>query len=146
MMKNSTRISISLLSLATTPFISGCGSSTEQVKETSSSATYIPSPPPQVVVQPAPVVVSPPTTVTTTEEKSASNSTDLSKQRNPGKLERVSQRVFDSDSDDGGLPRLRHRVRPPRRTNRRLTKKATNCLTASTERRHRFSMPVRPIA
>ena len=47
-MKNSTKIAISLLSLAAIPFVSGCGSSTEQVKETSSSTTYIPSPPQQV--------------------------------------------------------------------------------------------------
>ena len=36
-MKNSTRIAISLLSLAVVPFVSGCGSSTEQVKETTAS-------------------------------------------------------------------------------------------------------------
>jgi hypothetical protein len=75
-MKNSTKIAVSILSLAVLPFIGGCGSSTEQVKETSVETKYVPAPPPQVVVQPAPVVALPPTTVTTTEEKSASNSTD----------------------------------------------------------------------
>lgn len=55
----------------------GCGSSTEHVKETTSTTTYVPEPPRAVVVQPAPVtVVTPPTSVTTTEEKSDSHSTD----------------------------------------------------------------------
>src|ERR1700692_70294 len=85
-MKNSTKIALSLMSLAAVPFISGCGSSTERVKETSATTTYVPSPQREVVIQPerevviqpAPVVVSaPPTTVTTTEEKSNSNSTDM---------------------------------------------------------------------
>ena len=52
-MKNSTRIAISLMSLAVVPFVSGCGSSTEQVKETTAT-TYVPAPPAEVVVQPAP--------------------------------------------------------------------------------------------
>ena len=56
-MKNLTKIAISLLSLAAIPFVSGCGSSTEQVeKTTSSSTTYVPSPPRQPIIQPAPVV------------------------------------------------------------------------------------------
>jgi hypothetical protein len=74
-MKYSTKIAISLLSVAAIPFLSGCGSSTEKVKEVSST-TYVPSPPAEVVVQPAPVVALPPTTVTTTEEKSTSDSSD----------------------------------------------------------------------
>ena len=55
-MKNSTKIAISLLSLAAIPFINGCSSSTETVKETSATTTYVPAPAPEVVVQPAPVV------------------------------------------------------------------------------------------
>ena len=69
-MKYSTKIAIALLSIAAIPFLSGCGSSTEKVKETSTT-TYVPSPPAEVVAQPAPVVALPPTTVTTTEEKSS---------------------------------------------------------------------------
>jgi len=70
-MKNSTKIAVLVLSLYALPFLGGCGSSTEQVKETSSTTSYVPvaHEPPQVVVQPAPVVVSPPTTVTTTEKE-----------------------------------------------------------------------------
>ena len=78
-MKNSTKIAISILSLAVIPFVSGCGSSTstERVKESSNSTTYVPAPAPQVVVQPAPVIAVPPSTVSTTEEKKTSNSTEM---------------------------------------------------------------------
>ncbi len=77
-MKNFTKATILILSLSALPFLGGCGSSTEQVKETTSTTRYVaPVPEPaQVVVQPAPVVVAPPTTVTTTEEKSRSDSND----------------------------------------------------------------------
>jgi hypothetical protein len=69
-MKHSTQLALSLLGLAALPFLAGCGSSTEQVKETS-TATYATTAPAA-----QPVVVSPPTTITTTEEKRESNSVD----------------------------------------------------------------------
>jgi len=77
-MNNFTKATILVLGIAALPFLGGCGSSTEQVKETTSTTRYVqPLPEPaQVVVQPAPVIVSPPTTVTTTEEKSTSDSND----------------------------------------------------------------------
>lgn len=71
-MKHSTRIAISLLTLAAIPLLAGCESSTEQVSKT----RYIALPPSQVVVEPsAPTVVTPPSTVSTTEERSSSDST-----------------------------------------------------------------------
>jgi hypothetical protein len=70
-----TAIAISVLILTSIVFVEGCESSTEHVRQVSST-TYLPSPPAEVVVQPsAPVVITPPSTVKTTEERSSSDTT-----------------------------------------------------------------------
>src|SRR6266481_8081658 len=75
-MNSSSKIAISILSLAALALVSGCSSKTEEVKSTTA---YVPLPSQEtVVVQPAPVVAPAPSTVNTTEEKSSSDSSSNS--------------------------------------------------------------------
>ncbi len=65
-------IALSALSAVIIPFVSGCGESTDRVKETTSTSTSYVQPAPAPVT----VVTSPPSRINTTEEKSASHSTE----------------------------------------------------------------------